>query len=356
MTQLYKEVDAIIVGQGIAGTALAYRLIKGNKKVVVIDRHDKHSASRVAPGVVNPIVLKRLTTSWKAAEIIPFAEKFYRELERFTSSAFFYKVPIFRLLATREERVFWTQKAREPGTGVFMEETIQQPPEKWNIQAFDGGYIKEGAYLDTETMLNAFRQFLQQKNLLINERFEYKDLFIQPGFVQYRGIEAKKVIFCEGPVALENPFFQWLPFKLTKGEVLTIKAPGLKVDRIINRKMFLLPVGNGTYKVGATFDWEQLDTQTTEKAKNELCDKLEKVIKAPYEIIDHQAGIRPTVKDRRPLIGFHPEHVSIGVFNGMGTKGVMLAPYFADHFFQYMEGQVPALEKEVDIRRFSEYF
>jgi glycine oxidase len=207
--------------------------------------------------------------------------------------------------------------------------------------------------LNIPLFLEASREYFKKHNLLVEEIFDHQQLVITDKNIVYKKTSADKLIFCEGYKALENPYFSGLPFKLTKGEVLTIKAPFLKqTEKVINKGVFILPVGDDVYKVGATYEWADLTELPTEKGKAELVDKLKKVLRIPFEIVNHQAGIRPTVNDRRPLIGLHPKHSALAVFNGLGTKGVMLAPYFAQQLYSFLE-ENKALEEEVDIKRFS---
>ena len=138
---------------------------------------------------------------------------------------------------------------------------------------------------------------------------------------------------------------------LTKGEILLVRIKDFDSQKVINKGVFILPIGNNLYKVGATYEWKDLSETPTEKGKLELLEKLKLVLKVPFELIEHRSGIRPTVKDRRPLIGIHPEHPQLGIFNGMGTKAVLLAPYFAQEFAGFLDGK-NALNKEVSIHRF----
>ncbi|MFK7904191.1 MAG: NAD(P)/FAD-dependent oxidoreductase, partial [Chitinophagales bacterium] len=172
--------------------------------------------------------------------------------------------------------------------------------------------------------------------------------------VSWKGIEAKKIIFCEGHQTRFNPYFDWLPFVPAKGELLIIEAKGLDLEateRIAKNKITLLPLGNDRYWVGSTYEWKKLDEVPTQKYREELSSQLENTINVPYQIIVHQAGIRPSAKDRRPFVGLHPKYPNMGVFNGLGTKGVSLSPYFAHHFAAHLE-EGEELEKVVDIRRY----
>jgi len=165
--------------------------------------------------------------------------------------------------------------------------------------------------------------------------------------VTYKDFSASKIIFCDGVEAQNNPYWETLPFLPSKGEILTIKAD-MNLSHILNRKIFILPVGENLFKVGSTYSWKFENASPTEAAKAELITQLKSIIKIPFEVIDHTAAIRPTVKDRRPMIGLHKHYAQVGIFNGLGTKGCLLAPFFADHFAGYLSGKNELME-EVDV-------
>jgi glycine/D-amino acid oxidase-like deaminating enzyme len=173
---------------------------------------------------------------------------------------------------------------------------------------------------------------------------------------KYKNIAAENIIFCEGFSTRSNPYFNYLPLRQTKGEALIFESNELPENKIIGGVCNITPLGNHQFYAGATYDWDDIDLAPTEKKKTALIQKIEQTIKIPFKIIDHKAGIRPTVIDRRPLIGSHPKHKKMFIFNGLGTKGLSLAPYFANHFIDCLAMNT-ALHTEVDIKRFeSKYY
>jgi glycine/D-amino acid oxidase-like deaminating enzyme len=356
LTLQSNKFNYLIVGQGIAGTVLALTLLKHGKKVLVIDQIRSSSSSRVAAGLYNPIVFKRLTKSWMVDELLPCMAHFYKEAEQILNTTFFYEKEIVKLFTDENEKNFWQQKAIS-SDGKYLDPNVDDSflNEQTIFKNNGASKVLHAGNLDTLAFLDAARFYFKQNNCLLEENFMFENGTItNKQEIDYKGIEADKLIFCEGHLATQNPYFKELPFKLTKGEVLTIETEEELVQekQVINKGVYILPIGGLKYRVGATYEWEDLSQQTTEKGLNELQNKLNKVIKLPYKIIAHQAGVRPTVSDRRPLIGLHESNKVIGVFNGMGTKGVMLAPYFASHFYSHLEKHTPLLT-EVDINRFS---
>lgn len=321
---------------------------------MVIDDANPTTASKVAAGLYNPVVFKRLVKSWLADDLLPYMDEFYPEMEKMLDAEFYFSKRILKPFAEEQEKILWLKKTAE-SIGKYLNEVIY-------TEDLDGivynplgiSEVMHAGNLDTVKFLTSCKEHLKKSNLFIEEVFDYSKISIEEKSVSYKEISAEKIIFCEGYKATENPFFNWLPFKLTKGETLTIKLPhehSIPFQIVVNKAVFILPIGNSTYKVGATYEWNDLTENTTEKGKLELVEKLQKVLKVPFEIVNHQAGIRPTVNDRRPLIGLHPEHPQLAVFNGMGTKGVMLAPFFAYQFVNFLGSATP-LDKEVDISRF----
>jgi glycine oxidase len=348
-----QSVDYIIVGQGIAGTVLAQTLLSKGQQVMVIDDGYRSSSSVIAAGLYNPIVFKRLTKSWMADELLEVADRFYPEMEQLLGEQFYHRKEILRFFANVEDQNNWSVKSDVPGFETYLSDDEFEAIDTQKVKMpFAYGAVKNAGYLNMSKLMNSFRNHMADKGFLVEETFDYAALTHDENGVYYKDIKAAGVIFCEGYKAVENPWFSKLPFVLTKGEVLTIRAKQLKVHQILNKGFFVLPLADDCYRVGATFDWKNLDVQTTVLAKTQLTEKLEGLLNIPFEIIDQKAGIRPTVKDRRPMLGKHAEFSRLSVFNGMGTKGVMLAPYFAEHFCNHLlENEM--LSSEVDIKRFS---
>jgi glycine/D-amino acid oxidase-like deaminating enzyme len=213
------------------------------------------------------------------------------------------------------------------------------------------GEVLQAGRLDTETLITAYKAFLKDSNGIIEAPFDYNALQINSDFLQYDNLRATKIVFADGFGVKNNPYFSYIPLNGTKGEVLTIKAPKLKIDFAIKSSVFVIPISDDLYTVGSTYAWDDKTNNSTEKARLELESKLKSFITCKYEVVNHLAGIRPTVNDRRPLIGQHPSYNNLFVLNGLGTRGVMIAPYVAKQLFEFIEKKHP-LDKEISINRF----
>ena len=344
------KVDYIIVGLGLAGLAFAEELMQAKKTFIVFEDASQTS-SLVAGGVYNPVVLRKFTAVWKAAEQLDLAIPFYARLEQKLQTKFDEKFVIKRAFKSVEEQNNWFSASDNPLLKRFLNPTIENKKVAGVVGDFGFGTVNETGRIDTLKLVKAYRNFLMDEKCIRFEKFEHAKIEVCAEKIAYKEIECKQVVFCEGFGMKGNPFFNDLPLAEAKGELITIHAPELNIDFLLKSALFLIPLGKNNYKVGATFNHIDKTAAPTERGKLELVEKLKKVIDVPYEIIDQTAGIRPTTNDRRPFIGIHKEHTRLAILNGLGTRGVMLAPTMARNLFNYIEKGTP-LDLEIDIKRF----
>lgn len=343
-------IDYIIVGAGLGGITFSEIALLSNKKVFLIN-DDSQNSSLVAAGLYNPVILKRFTLAPDAERHLSFIIPFYQKIEHRFNIKFMFKMPLYRRFFSAEEQNDWFIAADKPGLNKFLSSNIVRQNFK-NIQApFGYGEVLHTGYVDTSLFLKTYKQYLKSSDDLLQESFDFSLLSIDENHVQYKNIKAKHIVFAEGFGMLNNPFFNYLPLDGTKGELLIIKAPDLKLDVAINSGVFILPIGNDLYRVGATYQWKDKTPLPTSAGLNELTEKLEELISCEYEIVDHLAGVRPTVRDRNPLVGTHPDYKNVHILNGLGTRGVMIGPPLAQDLFNYIEYGMPIV-KNTDISRF----
>lgn len=335
---------ALIVGGGLAGTIVALTCYEKKLPFTLLDTPNKKSSSRVAAGMWNPVTFKKCNLSWQAVAQISKLHSFYAAWEMKLNASFFHPMPSEKLVPNPEYFNNWTARSSAAPYNQFLGNIHSADRNQYPIlKGADSAtlaQVMQAGYLDVPVFLDAARDFLRKEGVYKEE--------------QYNSTEAlktkRKVIFAEGFALKSNEFFNYLPLNGTHGDILTIKAD-IKSNSIFNFGKFLLPLKDGLFRYGSTYNWTLKTSDVSEEGKQELVDHWAKHFEAPFEIIEQKAGIRPTVKDRIPLVGKHPEHDNLYCFNGLGTKGVMIAPWLADNFVQSLMG-LAELNKEVNIDRF----
>lgn len=343
------EVDYIIVGCGLAGIAFAETCLANGRKIIVINNSSQNSTT-IAGGLYNPVVLKRFTKIWEAEQQLEISIPFYKNLEQKLNSKFLYEIPLYRKLNSIEEQNNWFIASDKPSLSPFLNSNLETLNNQFILESYKFGKVNHTGFLDTKKVKEKFTSFLISELAYQETTFDYSQLIIEENNIKYEDITAKHIVFAEGFGLHANPYFNNLPLDGTKGELLIIKAPELNLTNIINSSIFFLPLGNDLYKVGATYNWEDKSTNLTEEGKNELLTNLKELISCPFEVVEHFAGIRPTVKDRRPLLGNHFQHKNMFILNGLGTRGVLFAPYLAEKLFNFIENGTE-LDNEISINR-----
>ncbi|MDO4228433.1 MAG: FAD-dependent oxidoreductase [Capnocytophaga sp.] len=342
--------DFIIVGAGLAGVSFANVLEKHQKSFCIISDNSQ-IASLVAGGVYNPVVLKRFTPIWKADEQMILLNYFYGEIEEKINKKINIKIPIFRKFASVEEQNDWYHASDKNSLSAYLDTVIVLEKNRYIKAPFGFGRVLQTGRLDVKTYLNECIKRWKDDNVFHQRTFLYEDLNIAK-VIHYQGVSARNIVFCEGYGVVNNPYFNYLPMKPCKGETLTFYAPDLQLNEIIKSDGVILPIGNNYYKIGATYEWNDLSDTITEKGRNELIEKLEKLISCSYTITEQEAAVRPTVSDRRPLVGKHHLHPNMWILNGLGTRGVMNAPFVAQALYQAVyEGK--NIDKEMNIERYN---
>ncbi len=346
-----KKVDYIIVGNGLAGTMLAFEMLKHNIKFHIIASAQKKRASEVAAGMINPLVFRRLTKSWLVDDLLPFATAKYRELEKLLEEEFYFEKMILKPLSSQEKELWKERKSSDEFCNYIF--SIDDYPSIDNIKPAAGfGLVNGSGYVDLSKFLDLADSYFRTKNLTTDATVNFQQFIHKEKSFAFADITASGIVFCEGAYIRNNPLFQWIKMVPVKGEVLQILAPQLSEEYILNKKVFVLPVGNHHFKVGSTYEWKDLTNHPSEEGKNSIIERLEDVINCECQIVNHWAGVRPATIDRRPVLGVHPERSNLFVFNGLGTKGVMLAPYFASEMVKFIRSNIFYVNAEVSAERF----
>ncbi|MBA4063593.1 MAG: hypothetical protein C0501_07745 [Isosphaera sp.] len=342
------RVDVVVVGQGLAGTTLAWQLRRRGRSVLVLEREAGPSASRVAAGLVTPVTGKRLARSWRWDELFPAAVAFYQAVEAETDAAFFHRRPALRLFADPAERDAFGRRAG--ALGDLVRPAADIPPA---FAAPHGGFGMDAARLDVPRYLAASRDhFRRHAAYLAADVAPSSDIALTPDGVRLPrlGVEAGGLVFCRGFATGADPWFGGVRFHAAKGEVLTVCVPGLSEGRVVHRGVWLAPAGGDLFRCGATYTWDPLDAEPTAAGRAEIEDRLRAFLRLPFEVVGHDAAVRPVVDAGFPVLGRHPDCPQLAYFNGLGSKGAMLAPFFADQLAAALTGE-GGVEPAVDVRR-----
>lgn len=341
-----KNVDYIIVGDGFAAYFFAHQLLK-NDKTFILFSSNKAGASKVSAGIVNPLVLKKFTTFWLAAEQIEFLKNTLAEIEMYTGSNYLISENIHRIFHDNSEGELWISKTETPELKPFLNTEFKKLKHIQN--PFATGKVNHSARVDVANFFQDFAKILDGKNALIFEEFDYKKL----AGSSYGDLSFKHLVFCEGMGVRKNPYFKDLQVIPNKGHHLKVRFSQTLEDGLtLKKKHFLFPLGNDEYYYGGTYDPNERENVVDDFKREELETGLQEFYPHSYETIEINYGFRPTVKDRRPILGRHTQHSNYYIFNGLGARGILNGCYFSEHLFEYIE-YGKELMPEVDLKRFS---
>lgn len=345
-----RSVDYIVVGSGLAGIAFCEQLLANKKTFVVFDNNSQQS-STVAGGLYNPVTLKRFTPVWRSKEQLEILLKTYKKIEQRLNVKLDYKIPVLRRFNSVEEQNNWFLASDKVGLEEYLSTTIQKNTNKCIAAAFGFGEVLQTGRIDTKLLISEYKVFLKQQDLLVEDAFEYDALAPEEHIIKYKNFEARHLICAEGFGINKNPYFNHLPLEGTKGELITIHAPHLKLNFVLKSSVFVIPLGNDLYRIGSTYEHKDKTNTISPEAREQLLKKLKTFIDCEFEVVNQVAGIRPTVKDRRALVGTHQTFKKYHVLNGLGTRGVMIAPYVAKQLYELIEHNTP-IEADIDSSRF----
>ena len=401
-----RDVDFIIVGQGLAGTCLAWELRALGASVVVIDHEAAVTASRIAAGLITPVTGQRLVKTWRWEELLSAATKFYRRRESELRCSLWRETAMVKVFVTEQEREYFERRQPDPEYAGLLRGGSPLPAglsaPLGHCELLRGGqldvagflarsreeFARGGSYVGGELSLPGDVRLSEAggapaESLLrrgSRHTFAAPQELHSPGVgdrtfrveLPRWGLRAGTLIFCQGIDARSNPWFANVEFNAARGEMLTIRIPGWTEERIVHGGVWIAPVVADClenehylsekqtarltpseprlYRVGATYDWSNLDSGPTPEGRQSLVESLEKRLLVPYEIVDHQTAVRPILKQLNPVVGLHPRWPQLGYFNGLASKGALQAPFFARQFAAHLVSGGP-LDHEVDIQK-----
>jgi glycine/D-amino acid oxidase-like deaminating enzyme len=345
------QVDVLIIGQGLCGSWLSYYLEKAGISFLVIDDAKPQTPSKIASGIINPVTGRRLVKTWLIDEVMPFAISAYRQMENALATPLIRQCPVVDFFSAPDVEVAFKKRVEEKADYLKLLDDTTQWQQNFQFP-FGAGMIEDCWLIDTASFIEKWRIYLQHKGLLQQEAFDENELLVTDDGIQYKDVQANKIIYCNGTAAFESRYFNRLPFAPNKGEALIVSIFDLPADFIYKKGMSLVPWKPGQWWVGSSYQWSFDNEIPTEDFRKTAENWLKNFCKLPFEILEHLAAVRPATVERRPFVGFHPVQAAVGILNGMGTKGVSLAPFFAEQ----LAGAIATGEKvlpDADVMRFA---
>ena len=343
------KVDFLMIGQGLAGSLLAFELIQQGFKVALID-NGLENASQIAAGLINPVTGMRFVKSEDVSFLLPSAKQYYQNLEHLFQQSFYIEKPMLRILKSDQEYQNAKKRLINLDYAPYLENIIESKQFNSSVLA-----QKQTGYLLTLSLLKTLKHFFIQKQCYQQTVFDYNEIKLT-SLVEYQHFRAKKIIFCEGYLAVNNPWFSYLPFQLVKGEILTLKNERFLINKLLNYGQWMIPLDDYNFRTGATFDRENINTQNTIQGRDALLKSLHQILPETTQakLIKQQANVRPCTLDKQPFIGLHPKHPQLAIFNGFGAKGSLQIPYYCQQFIALLSKDKP-LAVGVDIQRYRDH-
>jgi glycine/D-amino acid oxidase-like deaminating enzyme len=340
--------DLLIVGFGLAGlSAVEHAQELGLSFDILNDASQK--SSRIAGGILNPVAIKRMKPVWSVEEFLPYAIHYYQKIEEKYGLNIFTKRAIKVFIQDNYKANLWFEALDNKRVSPFISSEIHQNTFS-ELKTLQTGLV-EGYQVNLSHLFFSMTSYFKEMGCYKEQSFDHSEVNHLTDQVSYKGDSYKHIIFCEGFGIVKNPFFNDLGIYGNKGDYLIIEAKDLKTNQILKSKYFLIPIGNDKYKFGATYQRQPLDHIPSENAKAQMIEALTKMLDTPFKVIDQVCGIRPTTKDRKPILGTHHTYKNLHVFNGFASRGVMTSPLLGKQLLHFIFKGEP-LPKDISINRF----
>ncbi len=349
------SVDYLIVGGGIAGLSLAHYLEKEQEDFIIVNQNLPGAATKVSAGIINPVTGQRFVFSWKYEELKSEFLLFYHALEEKFNQKFIDEIQQIQVLESADEQNAWLARSADPLYKPYFSEDVADVSSHFYLSHKSLTAVLKSLYLiRTDSLLTQLERYFIQAGKYECTAFDYSDLVRNKFQLSWKGIEIRKaIVFAEGFRIASNPFFNWLPVVPLKGECLHVEIPDLNhFHSIFKSDYALVPLlEENVFWCGSNFYLQETELNVTENEKRNQLEFIQKNLRHPFQLKGHFFGIRPASRDRRPIIGAHPSDPRLIVFNGLGTKGLSLAPYCSQFLLNWLVREQP-IPSDLGIHRF----
>ncbi len=340
-----------IVGFGLAGAFAATELLRRGHRLRIVDDVRPGAASPVGPGQINPLATRRFRVGWKLDEALPAALDTYRAAESACGEPLYHARPILRIVKDQTQAEDLEKRRDEPDAARWIRDP--SPAEQQcianRLRAPFGAFVTYGGgWLDVPGYLEVMRRTLQS-----DPRVHWnppETAMLREPFAALP--DSGPTVWCEGWRARHNPLWRNIDHNPAKGEWMRVRlGEPLRADVIVNGPCWIQPLPDGTARAGATYTWSSFESGPTADARITLVKNLAATYNGPFEILSQHVGVRPIVRDTRPVAGRHPEQPDHWILNGLGSKGALYGPWAARLLAAAMDEGAP-LPREIDVTRY----
>lgn len=349
------QTDTLVAGQGLAGSLLAMMLADRGIDVHVVAPGPEGSATAAAAGILSPFTGPRYQAPARLPELLDTARSTYRALEHTLDCSLFTPQPIWRVLQSPEELRQIKRRQDQHAAGAYLASPTHEGLPDGVTAPYGATCMHDGGHVALGRLQERVRRHLRAAGRLLDDTLAPDAVaFEGESNVRWKQWRARRIIFCDGAGAFGNPWWRHLPWRRSRGESLTVaaEAPRGLPEVIITGGKSLVPLEDGTHRLGATYERDQEVGQPTEAARQELLAALPRLLREPppVRVLRGHAGIRPGSHPGPPFIGLHPEDGRIGILNGLGSRGTLLGPWHAARLADHIAFGVP-LPADADVRQ-----
>lgn len=323
--------DVLILGQGLAGTALAWACERAGLAWRICDPGHAGAATTAAAGILNPITGRRLVPAWRFAELRAGAREMFRGLEAELGVPLWRDMRVRRFFADERERRTWAERSARGEFGAWA-----------GAAEADGFWIEGAVRVDLPALLAAARERWRAQG-----RLEERAWSVAEALAATEGV----VVDCRGAAAARDPVWAAAPAEFSRGEMLEVAVAGLAPDVVLNRRHWVLPVGDGAAWVGATHEPGGLEAAPTEAGRATLEASARELLGArSWSVTGQRAGVRVNLPDKRPVAGWHPTERRLGWLGGLGARGASWAPWLAEQWARHLRAGAAFAEETTTAR------
>lgn len=349
------DLDVIILGQGLVGSLLAWRLLQRGQRVLVIDDGHRSAASRAAAGLINPLAGLRFSIPPRVRAWLSHSKDTYAQLETELATRLYYPRDMLRLFRSPAQRERYARRAAQAEAWGLVRQTVTAEAPGEPVVAPCGGVLQSGTgHLEVALLLDRLQPWLCARGAYQRRPVNYAEIHPDAKGVRLGDLRAHRLVCCEGRRVLQNPWFAHLPWRCNQGELLRLRADGPLPQRIVNGAHWIIPLADGSLRLGATHDPARQDEQTTPGARAQLLDGLQALLghRPTLQVLEQRGGVRPGVRDAAPILGQHPNAPGLWLCNGFGARGSLTAPWYTDRLVAHWLDDRP-LPDEARLQRFS---